>query len=70
MYGVERQEHYGSTVWVNAGMDLLRKTQCLCLDCDEMQKEGPCVVGLNLFNICQKNSLALAVTRCPNYKPK
>lgn len=67
---IQKQKHYGAQVWTNIAMDTLRRTECLCLLCDEMQKEGPCEIGLELYRICQQYDLALAVTRCPSWKTR
>lgn len=59
------ENHYGKEVWTNRFMDDLRRKECLCLNC-EIQKD--CTVAASLFNICKNDNLALAVTRCKNYK--
>ena len=62
---VNRDEHYGEMVWTNRMMDGLRKRECLCLCCDNIKK---CGNASGLLARCQDGDLALAVTRCPDWK--
>lgn len=58
-------------VAINKDMDELRKSECLCLNCDNM-KPGPdnCVIAAQLYQICLKTNVAMAITRCPVWQPK
>ena len=31
------ERHHGHDVWVNQQMDFLRRTQCLCLNCENLK---------------------------------
>ena len=66
---VEQQEHYGAKVWVNVPMDLLRRHQCLCLECKSLLL-GECRTGTQLYKLCQERGVALMVTRCPIWVPQ
>ena len=71
LFKIELQEHHGHEVWTNTTMDTLRKLECLCLNCGcaNFASDDParCYLNEDLFDICEKNSIALAVTRCPNF---
>ena len=58
-------ERYGKDVWSNAEMDALRKTECLCMNCWNF---GDCETAMRLYELCKQFNLALAVTRCPEWK--
>jgi hypothetical protein len=70
---IETQKHYGCNVETNIAMDILRRDQCLCLNCkgeliDMDSKEfHKCPVAQKLYEICQQENIALMVTRCPNF---
>lgn len=54
-------------VWANTGMDELRKSECLCLNCDRKNDKPPynsCPIASQLYQICVEDCIALAVTRC------
>lgn len=61
---VERQEHYGWPVYTNLMTDPLRREQCLCLNCHGFEK---CEIAPKLFELCEKEHLAVMVTRCPGW---
>ena len=68
----KQEAHYGKDVWVNPTTESLRKTECLCLNCANM-KPGEfdhCHIAKSLYSICKMENVALAVTRCPLWKPK
>jgi hypothetical protein len=60
-------EKYGGMVWQHPQMDELRRTECLCLNCDIL---SVCQRAAGLYNLCREHNLALAVTRCPLWQPK
>lgn len=64
----EIQNHYGVDVITQPYMDALRKTECLCLNCSHM--EGGCQTAQDLYEICKRGNMALAVTRCPQWHMK
>ena len=57
----EIQEHYGQKVLVNTLTEQLRRSECLCLNCELMQE---CTVAKELYDVCCQDNLALMVTRC------
>ena len=72
-----RQIHYHKTVWTHEVMDAMRKSDCLCLNCENLSREDsttgakfPCRVANQLTLICQQQDTALAMTRCPKWSPK
>ena len=67
---VERVESHGATVQSHLAMDALRKTECLCLNCSHLEPPLGCVVATALYDLCVSNNLAIAVTRCQDFRPK
>ena len=67
MNKLKKVEKCGETVWQNERMDLMRKEQCLCLNCGEKPR---CLVAPSLFRLCTLNDIALMVTRCPDWEAK
>lgn len=61
---VKLQVHHGSEVQTNTKMDALRREECLCVNCTEI---NTCDWASALFGLCTESNLALAVTRCPNF---
>ena len=61
---IEKQTHHGTEVWTHVAMDVLRATECLCKNC----VTPGCPVAAGLFRACRDNSIALAVTRCPDWE--
>ena len=61
---IKTVEKYGFVCKENEGMDKLRKTECLCFNCQLM---GDCDVGKKLYDICVENGTALMVTRCKDF---
>lgn len=68
MSPVERLVKYGTEVWSNVDFDQARKTECLCLNCQQLEDE--CCTAKDLFAICINHNLALMVTRCPRFELK
>ncbi|OGF62815.1 hypothetical protein A2662_02825 [Candidatus Giovannonibacteria bacterium RIFCSPHIGHO2_01_FULL_45_33] len=67
-----KETHYGKEVLVNKEMDMLRKTECLCLNCGNMKpgQADHCHVASALYKICVIENVSMAITRCPIFKPK
>ncbi len=65
------KNHYGSYVFVNKKMDELRRTECLCYNCANLNFHRPdnenCPIAGAFYKICQITNVALAVTRCPKF---
>ncbi len=67
-----KETHYGKEVCVNPTTESLRKAECLCLNCGNMKpaQMDNCPIAQSFYEICAKENVALAVTRCPVWKPK
>lgn len=57
-------EKYGRKVWTHAGMDEMRKSECLCRHCS---KCGPCPIAREGYEFCKKHDVAYSMTRCPEF---
>lgn len=68
----KKETHYGKKVWVNPTTEALRKSECLCLNCGNMKPNQPanCSIAESLFKISVNTNIAIAITRCPTWKPK
>ena len=65
------QIHYGKEVFVNTTTEALRREECLCLNCENMKPgDDNCHIANALYKICKKEDIAMAITRCPLWKPK
>ncbi len=62
-----RKEVYSKDQWVNPTTEALRKDECLCLNCLQMNK---CVIASELFKICVLADVDFIMTRCPKWKGK
>lgn len=71
-YKTKQVDFYGETVSVNPLMDFLRKTQCLCLNCELMTgiKETNCKLAQNIYEMCVENYMSMAITKCKSYETK
>jgi 5-methylcytosine-specific restriction endonuclease McrA len=58
---IEKGLYYEKEVWANTELDILRRNECLCLNCDRMLS---CQVAKKLYEICKTNNMAVAITRC------
>ncbi len=58
-------ERYGVKVWCNEEMDNLRREECLCVNCT---LEDDCSWAVGFYNMGRDANIALAVTRCPEWK--
>ncbi len=73
MQAQPKQEiHYGEQVWVNPTTESLRRTECLCLNCDNLKpgRSDNCHMAKAFYQVCVEENVALAVTRCRLWKPK
>ena len=63
---------HGKEAWAHPLMDNLRQRECLCLNCANLKPGQPdnCQIAQSYFAGCVKENVALAVTRCPLWKPK
>ena len=63
---------HGNKAWANQLMDCLRREECLCLNCDNLKpgQSDSCHIARTFYEVCVKENVALAVTRCPLWKPK
>ena len=66
---IKEIEKYGKMVKQNVAMDTLRKTECLCLNCEKLVT-GECETAKKLYDICKDHNVAMAITRCPNFVKK
>lgn len=66
------ETHYGVRVWTHKMMDELRRTECLCRNCDRLifNSTDSCPIALALYGVCKTANVALSVTRCPEFKAK
>lgn len=67
-----KEVHSQREVWVNPTTESLRRTECLCLNCENLKPGQPdnCHIAQAFYQICVRENVALAVTRCPVWKPK
>jgi len=66
-----KEVRFKHEVWVNPTTESLRLTECLCLNCYEGPNGDPkahCYIADTLYQLCRTRHIALAVTRCPNWK--
>jgi len=56
---------YGKEVWQHPDMDKLRRTECLCMSCEQLDI---CPIANDLLHKCKQYNLALAITRCAEFK--
>ena len=61
---LEQVVKYGSTVWSNVAMDELRKTECLCLNCANIED---CYIAKFFHDECETYDIAMMVTRCMRF---
>jgi hypothetical protein len=73
---IEWQKHYDKNVQTNVAMDILRRDQCLCLNCTgellnmDTKEFYKCPIASKLYEICKQEDIALMITRCPNFYNK
>jgi hypothetical protein len=65
------EEHHEKKVWVSKNAEAARKESCLCLNCGNLKpnQTDNCPIADSFFKICKDQNVALAVTRCPLWKP-
>lgn len=69
---VVQKECFKEQVYTNLIMDELRKSNCLCLNCELMTgvRETNCDIANQLYKIAVENNMAMAITRCKKYSTK
>ena len=63
----KKNEKDPSEVWSNIELDALRRTDCLCVNCDRKNDAVPyssCKVASQLYQISVHHNMAMAITRC------
>ena len=63
---------FGKPVWVNLFMESFRQRECLCFSCVNLRPNmsDNCQIAQSFYEICVKEDVALAVTRCPLWRSK
>jgi hypothetical protein len=54
-------------VWANVDLDNLRRTECLCMNCDRKNESKPyssCPVAAKIYKIAVEHNMAMAITKC------
>ncbi|EGT3606869.1 hypothetical protein ACSW9O_15860 (plasmid) [Clostridium perfringens] len=64
---IRQENHYNSKVWSNTYTDKIRKTNCLCFNCNNIDN---CNTAKSLYEICKIKNMALMVTRCKEFNFK
>jgi hypothetical protein len=62
---VIKEEHHGEQVWVNPDVEKLRKKECLCLNCRDM---NVCNYAQVFYKACVEGNIAMIITRCKSFK--
>lgn len=57
-------DKYG-VAWKNEAMHELRRHECLCLRCGNIDE---CTWAVSLLATCQATGLSMMITRCPKWK--
>jgi hypothetical protein len=67
-----RVERYGMMVFELPKMDLLRRSECMCLFCSKMIPGSPdnCPAAQTYYEACKKYGNAFIMTRCGSWAPK
>ena len=61
---IQIQNHFGVDVKTHIVMDMLRKGECLCNNCNNKPR---CETAKQLYSICKEKNIAMAITRCPDF---
>jgi len=66
------ESHFGADVSVNPLLERMRAEDCLCLNCGKLNPNPSknCPVAQSLYEICVRENVAMAMTRCPNWTRK
>jgi len=64
---VELKQHHSVFVWEHTVTDAMRKEECLCLNCNKMQR---CSMAAILYNMCKLQDIAMMITRCKHWFAK
>jgi hypothetical protein len=69
---LEYGEYYGKKMWRAVELDELRRTDCLCRNCDLLDKdpEKNCPHAQVLYALCQSVGMAIPVSRCALFVPR
>lgn len=62
-----KKDKHPEKIWKNIELDELRKTECLCINCDRKNDKPvyiSCPVAKKIYNICVEHDMAMAITRC------
>ncbi|MBU2590131.1 MAG: hypothetical protein KKA65_02275 [Nanoarchaeota archaeon] len=54
-------------IWANTEMDVTRRQECLCYNCNCMNDQPPytsCPAAKALFDVCVNHAMAMMITRC------
>lgn len=68
----KKEIYYGQKVWVNPTTESIRKEECLCLNCGSLKpgQSDNCPIAQSLYEVCVDRNVAIAITRCPVWKPR
>lgn len=68
----EKVVRYGMVTWENQKLDQLRRDECLCLHCSNLKPNSPdnCTMAEIFFKLCQRFGMAMAVSRCSEWRLK
>jgi hypothetical protein len=55
---------YGVAVIEDVEMESLRGTRCMCVNCS---RDEFCPISFDILTLCKNRSIAVLVTRCPNF---
>ena len=68
----KQEVHHGTKVWVNPTTETVRRSECLCWNCENLKPDQPdnCAKAEALYQIIKREDLVLIITRCPAWQPK
>lgn len=61
---LQYENHYGQWVHVNRDTEDIRRTECLCMNCQNLET---CPIAAEGHRLCQLTDIAFMVTRCPKF---
>lgn len=64
---------YGKRVTTDQELDRLRATSCLCITCERLTTDSDkenCPMAGVIFSLCRNVGMAVAVSRCAEYKER
>jgi len=62
-----KQKHHGEEIWTNLITENSRKTECLCLNCNDLKE---CPKAKQLYKLCISEEFMFMMTRCRDFKSK